>query len=102
MRVIFAKFPLLSKTHTFSYTLFDIQTSNHYHCNQHAQKPLMQGLSSDFKQFFLVEKHQNFVFVFLRNKYDFQIGNAMEKINSVLILSQQRSSLYIFLSQHHM
>ena len=40
----------------------------------------MQGCLSDFKQFFLVIQ----LCVFLRNKYDFQIGNAMEKINSIL------------------
>ena len=42
----------------------------------------MQGLSSDFEQFFLVKN--NSVCVFLRNKYGYQIVNAMEKINSVL------------------
>ena len=35
----FAKFPLLSKTQTLSHKLLIRQTSNHHHCNQHAQKP---------------------------------------------------------------
>ena len=39
MRVIFAKFPLLSKIQTLSHKPFIRQTSNDHHCNQHAQKP---------------------------------------------------------------
>ena len=39
MRVIFAKFPLLSKIKTLSHKLLVRQTSNHHHCNWHAQKP---------------------------------------------------------------
>ena len=72
----------------------------------------MQGLSSDFEQFFLVKN--NFVCVFLRKKYGFEIGNAteknklyfdqeeignaMEKINSVLILNREKLSLHLSLS----
>ena len=44
------------------------------------QKIYMQGLSSDFEQFFLVIKTT--LFICFRNKYGFQIGNAVEKINS--------------------
>ena len=39
MRVIFAQFPLFSKIQTLSHKLLVTQTSNHHHCNQHAQKP---------------------------------------------------------------
>ena len=39
MRVIFAKFPLLSKILALSYILLVRKTSNHHHCNWHAQKP---------------------------------------------------------------
>ena len=37
----------------------------------------MQRLSSDFEQFLSGQKQ---LCVFLRNKYGFQIGNAMEKL----------------------
>ena len=50
---------------------------------------LVVETSSDFEQFFLVKNH--FVCAFLRDKYGCQIGNVMEKINSVLILSLNRS-----------
>ena len=33
MRIIFAKFPLLSKIQTLSHKLLVRQTSNHHHCN---------------------------------------------------------------------
>ena len=45
MRVIFPKFPLLSKIQTLSHQLLVRQTSNHHHCNWHAQKPTCR----DFK-----------------------------------------------------
>ena len=35
----FCKFPLLSKIQTLSHKPLVRQTSNHCHCNQHAQKP---------------------------------------------------------------
>ena len=38
MRVIIAKFPLLSKIQTLSHKHLVRQTSNNQHCNQHAQK----------------------------------------------------------------
>ena len=73
-----------------------------------------QGLSSDFEQFFLVKT----TLYILENKYGFQmgnsmekinyfdekeIGNAMEKINSIWFsLSTKGSPLLIFLSQHLM
>ena len=44
MRVIFAKFPLLSKTQALSHKLLVRQTSNHHHCNWHAQKPMCRDL----------------------------------------------------------
>ena len=40
MRVVFAKFPLLSKIQTLSHKLLVRQTSNHHHYNWHAQKPI--------------------------------------------------------------
>ena len=40
----------------------------------------MHGFSSDFQVF----PGQKQLCVFLRKKYGFQIGNSMEKINSVL------------------
>ena len=40
MRVIFAKFPSLSKIQNLSHKLLVRQTSNHHHCNQHFQKPI--------------------------------------------------------------
>ena len=40
MRLIFAKFPLLSKIQNLSHNLLVRQTSNHQNCNWHAQKPL--------------------------------------------------------------
>ena len=39
MRVIFAKFPLLSKIQTLPQKLLVRQTSNNHHCNWHSQKP---------------------------------------------------------------
>ena len=56
------------------------QTSYHHHCLQHAIKPVgmdFQVISSNFpgsKQLYLC---------ILRNKYGYQIRNAMEKKNSV-------------------
>ena len=43
MKVIFAKFPLLSKIQTFSQRLLVTQTSNHHHCNWHAPKPISRN-----------------------------------------------------------
>ena len=40
MRVIFVKFPLLSKIQGLSHKLSVRQTSTHHHCNWHAQKPI--------------------------------------------------------------
>ena len=45
MRVNFAKFPTLSKIQTLSHKLLVRQTSNHHHCNWHAEKPI----SRDFQ-----------------------------------------------------
>ena len=60
----------------------------------------MQGLSSDFEQFFLVKSN---CCVFLRNKYGSQIGNAMEKIDSVLTrkkCSKSIDTLCLLVSGH--
>ena len=43
MRVIFAKFTLLSKIQTISHKLLVRQTSNHHHCDWHAQKPIYRN-----------------------------------------------------------
>ena len=59
MRIIFAKFPLLSKIQTLSHKHLVRQTSNHHHCNWRA-KNLYPGISSDFEQFILVKN--NFVY----------------------------------------
>ena len=42
--VLFAKFPLLSKIQTLSHKLLVKQTSNHHHCNWHAQKPICRDV----------------------------------------------------------
>ena len=91
MRFIFAKLPLLNEIQTLSHKLLVRQTSNHHHCDHHAPKTYMQWLSSDFEQFFLVKNI--FIYVFVRNKYGFQIGNAMEEINSVL--TRKKSSKWL-------
>ena len=80
MRVIFAKFPLLSKIQTLSCEHLVRQTSNHHHCNCMA-KHLHVRI---FKCFQAVLPGQKQLCVFLRNTYGFQIGNAMEKLNSIL------------------
>ena len=92
----FCKFPVLSKMQTLSQKLLVRQTSNHHHCDKHCQK----SKCKDFKWFWAVLPGQKQLCLFLSNKYGFQMGNVMEMITSVLIPSQQRSSLSIFLSQH--
>ena len=55
-----------------------------------------QGFSSDFEQFFLVKKQ---LCVFLRNKYGFHIGNAMEKVLLFWFsLNREKLSLHLSLS----
>ena len=54
------EFPLLSKIQTLSHKLLVRQTSNHHHCNWHAQKNCRYRHSSDFEQFFHVKN--NFVY----------------------------------------
>ena len=72
----FAKFPLSSKIQTLSHKLLVRQTSNHHHCNWHAQTPTCRDIqvilssSSWSKQLCLC---------ILRNKYGYQIGNVMVK-----------------------
>ena len=65
MRVIFAKLPLLSKINTLSHKLLVRQTSNHHHCNCHAQK-----LSSNFEQFFLVKNNFEYLLTSVHNDAD--------------------------------
>ena len=75
MRVIFAKFTLLSMIQTFSHKLLVRQTSNHHHCNWHAQK----STSMDFEVILSSSSWSKTPLCILRNKYGIQIGNAMEK-----------------------
>ena len=75
MRVIFAKLSLLSKIQTLSQKLLVRQTSNHHHCNWNAQKPI----GKYFQVILSSSSCQKQLCVFLRNKYGFQTGNAMEK-----------------------
>ena len=71
MRVIFAKFPLLSKIQTLSHKLLSdkLLTTT---IAIGMPKNLYAGFSSDFEQFFLVKN--NFLCIFLKNKYGFQIA----------------------------
>ena len=55
----FTKFPLLS----------EIQTSNHHYCNGHAQKPIWK----DFQVILSSSSWPKTTFVFLRNRYGYQI-----------------------------
>ena len=51
------------------------QTSNHRHCNRHAQK----SISGDFQVRLSSFSWSKTTLCILRNKHGFQIGNAMEK-----------------------
>ena len=74
--VFFAKFQLLSKIQTLSQKLFIRQTSNHHHCNQHAQN-LHAGT---FRWFWAVlPGHKQLCLCILRNKYGFQIQKLWKK-----------------------
>ena len=75
MRVIFAKFPLLSELQTLPHNLLIRQTSKHHHCNWHAQKPE----NRDFQVILSSSSWSKTTLCIFRNKYDYQIGNAMEK-----------------------
>ena len=65
MRVIFAKFPLLSKIQTLSHKHLVRQTSNHHYCNWHAQQPkcthfqVILNSSSWSKTFFVYFERAN-------------------------------------------
>ena len=71
--VYFCKFPLVSKIPTLSHKLLVRQTSNHYHCNWHAQKLVCR----DFQV--ILSSSSNNLCVFLRKKYGFQIGKCYGK-----------------------
>ena len=73
----FAKLPLLSKIQTLSPKYLVRQTSNHHHCNWHTQKPMCRNFQVIWGNSSWSKKQ---LCVLLRNKYGFQIGNAMEKI----------------------
>ena len=64
-RVIFAKFPLLSKIQTLSNKLLVRQTSNHHHCNQYAQKFKLE----DFQVILSSSSWSQTNLCILRNKY---------------------------------
>ena len=53
----FCKIPNIQQDINFISQTFGQQTSNHHHCDQHAQKPICRDFSSDFKQFFLVKNN---------------------------------------------
>ena len=77
MRVIFAKFPLFSKIQTLSHKLLVRKTSNHHHCNWHAQKPIcrdLQVISS--KNNLLTSVHNNTDDADDTNNYNKVIGIA--------------------------
>ena len=75
MRVIFAKSPLFSKIQILYHKLLVRQTSNHQHCGWYAQNIYAETL----KWFWAVLPGQNqLCLCILRNKYGFQMGNAME------------------------
>ena len=81
MRVIFAKFPIIKQDTNFIHQLL----VTHYlspPLSLACPKTYMQRFSSHFQLFFLIKN--NFVTAFVRNKYTFQTGNDMEKINSIL------------------
>ena len=87
MRVIFSKFPLLSKIKTYLTCCWS---------DWHAQKPIC----IEFRVILSSFSWSKSTLCILRNKYGFQIGNAKEKIKCCYdSLSQQRSSLSIFPSQ---
>ena len=93
MRCFFlAKFPLLSQIQTIFNKLLVRQTSNHHHCNWHAQKTYKQGFSSDFEQFFLVKNN----FVYFKDKYGFQTRNATEKNTLFLPGRNAQNSLILY------
>ena len=71
----FCKIPIIKQdTNFISQTVG--QTSNPHHCDQHAQKPI----GRDFEVILSSSSSSKTTLFTLRNKYDFQIGNAMEKI----------------------
>ena len=79
-----------------SHKLLVRQTSNHHHCNWHAQKPICRDFqvisssSSWSKTTLCIFKEE----IWLPNR------KCYGKINSVLILSQQREALSLSFSQH--
>ena len=94
MRIIFAKFPLLCKIQTLCHKLLVRQISNHHYCNWHDQKPICK----DFKVILSSSFWSKSTLCIFRKKYGFQIVNAIEKMNSVLILSLNREKLSLHLS----
>ena len=78
----FCKIPIIKQD-----TNFISQTVGHTNFSSQplqsaCPKTCKQGFCSEFEQFFLVKN--NFVCVFLWDKYGFKIGKSMEKINSIL------------------
>ena len=71
-----AKLRFLSEIHTLSHKLLVRQTSSHHHCNWHAQRPTCK----DFQLILSSSSWPKTTVYFLRNKYSYQIGNAMGKI----------------------
>ena len=75
MRVSLAKFPLLSKIQALSYKLLVRQTSNHHHCNWHAQK----SICMDFQVILSNSSWSETTLCILRKKYGFKIEDARKK-----------------------
>ena len=81
IRVIFAKFPLLSEIQTLSHKLLVRKTSNHHHCNWYAQKHTCR----DFQVISNSSSWSKTCLCIFRNKYGYKIGNAMGKCEMLQI-----------------
>ena len=80
MRIIFAKFLLLSKIQTLSHKLL-VKLPNHHHCNWHAQKPSCR----DFQVILNSSSRSKTTLYILKNKYGFQIFCFKKIVESALV-----------------
>ena len=76
----FCKIPIIKWDTNFISQLLVRQTSNHHHCNLHAQKPTCR----DFQVISNSSSWSKRTLCILGNRYSYQIGNAMEKIWNVM------------------
>ena len=90
MRVIFAKFPLLSKIQTLSHKLLVKQTSNHHHCNQHARKPICW----DFQVLLSCSSWSKTTLYILKNIYVFQIACFKKIVESAHMPELNKLKMY--------